>query len=149
VDLAEVIRQIAGDLEVLIHQKEAQIETHDLPSFKGAPMLLYQLFYNLINNSLKFARRGVPAQIVIGARLVNTDDRSRVRIDVRDNGIGFPQAHADQIFATFTRLHAKDQYEGTGLGLSLCKKIVERHGGTIEANSEPGEGAVFTITLPV
>jgi PAS domain S-box-containing protein len=146
VDVAELIRQISVDLEVLIQQKEARIETHDLPSIYGAPVLLYQLFYNLINNSLKFARKGVSAVIVIKAAGV---DGGRVRIDVRDNGIGFPQEYAESVFATFTRLHPKDHYEGTGLGLSLCKKIVERHGGTIEAMSHVGEGTLFRIELPV
>jgi signal transduction histidine kinase len=74
--------------------------------------------------------------------------RPWVEIEVRDNGIGFPQAYAKNIFSTFARLHPKDQYEGTGLGLSLCKKIVERHGGTIEASSHPGEGSVFRIFIP-
>jgi hypothetical protein len=69
-------------------------------------------------------------------------------IDMRDNGIGFPQAYAESIFSTFTRLHSKDEYEGTGLGLSLCKKIVERHGGSISATSRVEEGSVFTISLP-
>ncbi|HVU94044.1 MAG TPA: ATP-binding protein [Puia sp.] len=150
VDLAEVIGQIVTDLEVVIQQKEARIETHDLPVVHGAPMLLYQLFYNLINNSLKFARKGVPARVVITAYTRNGGPGGRpwVEIEVRDNGIGFPQAYAKNIFSTFTRLHPKDQYEGTGLGLSLCKKIVERHGGTIEASSHPGEGSVFRIFIP-
>jgi signal transduction histidine kinase len=109
--------------------------------------MLYQLFYNLVNNSLKFSRKGVPAVITIVAGAIGAD--RRVQIEVRDNGIGFPQEYADKIFATFTRLHPKDQYEGTGLGLSLCEKIVERHGGTIWATSKVGEGTVFTIELPV
>jgi PAS domain S-box-containing protein len=144
VDLSDLIGQIATDLEVLIQQKEASIDAEALPVVHGAPMLLYQLFYNLINNSLKFSRKGVPAVVTIAAR----EDAGRVTIEVRDNGIGFPQEYAGQIFSTFTRLHPKDQYEGTGLGLSLCKKIVERHGGTISASSRVGEGAVFTIVLP-
>jgi len=150
VDLAEVIGHIITDLEVMILQKEARIETHDLPVVYGAPMLLYQLFYNLINNSLKFARKDVPARVVIAAYTDHggAGGRPWVVIEVRDNGIGFSQAYAKKIFSTFTRLHPKDHYEGTGLGLSLCKKIVERHGGTIEASSQVGEGSVFTISLP-
>jgi signal transduction histidine kinase len=148
VDVAELIRQITIDLEVSIQQKEARIETRDLPVVHGAPLLLYQLFYNLINNSLKFARQGVPARIVIEGRPGEERDGRFVQIDVSDNGIGFPQAYAEKIFSTFTRLHPKDQYEGTGLGLSLCKKIVERHGGTIRGSSAPGEGSVFRIELP-
>jgi len=148
VDLGELIRQIALDLEVSIQQKEAQIETRNLPTLHGAPMLLYQLFYNLINNSLKFARKGVPARIVVEGPPTGSWDGKFVHIDVRDNGIGFPQDYSEKIFSTFARLHPKDQYEGTGLGLSLCKKIVERHGGTISGSGVPGEGSVFRIELP-
>lgn len=148
VDLAEVIGQIVTDLEVVIQQKEARIETRDLPVVYGAPLLLYQLFYNLINNSLKFARKGVPARVAILAYRHDGGGRPWVEIEVRDNGIGFPQAYADKIFSTFTRLHPKDQYEGTGLGLSLCKKITERHGWTIEASGTVGEGSVFRLVIP-
>jgi PAS domain S-box-containing protein len=150
VDLAEVIGQIISDLEVVIQQKEARVESSGLPVVYGAPMLLYQLFYNLINNSLKFSRQGVPARVFIAARELDggPDGRSWVEITVRDNGIGFPQLYAEKIFTTFTRLHPKDHYEGTGLGLSLCKKIVERHRGTIEASSRVGEGSIFRIVIP-
>ncbi len=150
VDLTELIGQIVTDLEVAIERKQARIETHELPVVQGAPMLLYQLFYNLINNSLKFARKDVPARVTITGYLDRggPGGRSWVEIEVRDNGIGFPQDYAQKIFATFTRLHPKDQYEGTGLGLSLCQKIVERHGGRIEASSEVGVGSVFRIFIP-
>jgi hypothetical protein len=147
VDLTGLIGKIAADLEVLIQQKEARIETRNLPSIDGAPVLLYQLFYNLLNNSLKFAREGVPAVIVIEAQSISVGEQEQVQVEVRDNGIGFPQEYAEKIFSTFIRLHPKDLYEGTGLGLSLCKKIVERHGGTISASGVPGEGAIFQIRL--
>ena len=144
VDLAELVGQIITDLEVVIQQKEARIEIQGLPVVYGAPMLLYQLFYNLINNSLKFARKGVPVRVLTTAYTHS----GRLEIEVRDNGIGFPQVYAKKIFSTFTRLHPKDQYEGTGLGLSLCKKIAERHGWAIEASSTVGEGSVFRIVIP-
>jgi PAS domain S-box-containing protein len=149
VDLGGLIRQIVLDLEVLIQQKQARVEASELPTIEGSPVLLYQLFYNLINNSLKFAQMDVPAVISIEAAPASIEGRDWWQIDVRDNGIGFPQMYADKIFATFTRLHPKDLYEGTGLGLSLCKKIVERHGGTIRAESRVGEGTVFRIKLPM
>lgn len=149
VDLSGVIQQIVFDLEVLILQKEARVEVSYLPTIQGAPVLLYQLFYNLINNSLKFARKDVPAVIVIEAAPVSIEGREWWQISVRDNGIGFAQVYAEKIFSTFVRLHSKDLYEGTGLGLSLCRKIVERHGGTIVGNSNPGEGSVFRIKLPM
>jgi signal transduction histidine kinase len=111
--------------------------------------LLHQLFYNLINNSLKFSQPDRAPVIQITAALLYENGAGLVSIQVKDNGIGFPQQDAERIFQTFTRLHAKDRYEGTGLGLALCKKIVDRHRGHIRATGVENEGAVFTITLPV
>ena len=103
-------------------------------------------FYNLINNSLKFSKEGTAPVIRIVAAQ-ETDDF--IRIEMADNGIGFHPNYATRIFAPFTRLHSKDAFEGSGLGLALCKKIVERHGGTIVARGRPGDGATFVIRLPV
>lgn len=149
VDLNEVIRQIQTDLELVIQQKSATVQHEDLPELEGAPVLLYQLFYNLMNNSLKFAKEDTPPIVRISSSLSSDDNENYAQITFADNGIGFEQSQADKIFDTFTRLNSKDRYEGTGLGLALCKKIVERHGGTIEAISEMGEGATFIIRLPV
>jgi len=111
-------------------------------------VLIYQLFYNLINNSLKFAKaEGLPV-ISVTADVVRADGTDMAAIAVSDNGIGFSQEHAGAIFHTFTRLNSKDKYEGTGLGLALCKKIVERHSGHISAAGEKGRGALFTVILP-
>lgn len=149
VDLNELFHNIESDLEVLLQQKSAVLEVAPLPSLKGAPVLLYQLFYNLINNSLKFSRAGVPPHIQVSATPVQKEGKSFIQIRVMDNGIGFDTEYAEQIFATFTRLNSKDQYEGTGLGLALCQKIVERHGGTISATSQKGLGSAFSILLPM
>lgn len=149
VNLGEVLRQIEHDLEVLLHQKDATLQTHNLPTVTGAPFLLYQLFYNLVNNSLKFVRPQVPPLIAVSATTTEKDGKPFTRIEVRDNGIGFDQAHASTIFGTFTRLHSKDKFEGTGLGLALCQKIVERHHGTIHAEGSLNEGACFVIELPL
>ena len=149
VDLNETIKNIENDLELLITQKKATIQYRHLPSVEGASVLLYQLFYNLINNSLKFSKPGQPSLITITSALVQKNNKEFAQIDIRDNGIGFEQEFAGRIFETFLRLNSKDQYEGTGLGLSLCKRIVERHGGTIEAFSEPGKGADFCILIPL
>ncbi|MBS1662182.1 MAG: PAS domain S-box protein [Bacteroidetes bacterium] len=149
VDLDQVLRQIESDLEVTIHDRNATIRHAGLPIIEGAPVLVYQLFYNLINNSLKFVKKGIPAQLTITGKIETQNGKTFALIDVADNGIGFPQDYAENIFNTFTRLNAKDQYEGTGLGLALCKKIVERHGGSITATSKMNEGAVFHISLPV
>ncbi|RZJ71790.1 PAS domain-containing protein [Flavobacterium sp.] len=145
VDLNEVMRNIETDLEVALQKTGGKIQFSNLPTLEGAPVLLYQLFYNLINNSIKFAKADVCPEIAINAEI----GENRAKITVSDNGIGFGEAHAQKIFETFTRLHSKDQYEGTGLGLSLCKKIVERHGGTISAHGSSGKGAIFVIELPL
>lgn len=145
VDLNQVIRGIESDLEISIEQRNAKIVSDNLPTVNGSMVLLYQLFYNLVNNSLKFAARGIPPEI----RITCEREGGFYRIDVKDNGIGFPAKFSDAIFETFTRLNSKDQYEGTGLGLSLCKKIVERHGGSIKASSDESDGALFTVLLPV
>jgi signal transduction histidine kinase len=145
VDLNPIIRGIETDLELPIGQKKATLHYSQLPTIEGAAVLLYQLFYNLINNSLKFSRPDVPSHIEISAKI----DRDQALIRLTDNGIGFDQEQAERIFDSFFQLNAKDKYEGTGLGLSLCKKIVLRHGGTIEAAGKKGEGSEFRIRLPV
>jgi PAS domain S-box-containing protein len=149
VDTAQVVKQILQDLELIIAEKGAIIEHKDLPVIDGAEILIYQLFSNLLINSLKFSRSGVPPFITITAGAARKDNTEFVRITVADNGVGFALHQSEQIFNMFARLHSKDKYEGTGLGLSLCKKIVYRHGGTIEASGIAGEGAVFTIMLPI
>lgn len=149
IDLNQVLQQIEYDLEIKIQEREASIRYGGLPAIEGVPVLIHQLFYNLLNNSLKFVKKDVSPQITITAKTMTPDGTPWVSIDVADNGIGFLQDHAERIFNTFTRLNTKDQYEGTGLGLSLCKKIVERHGGTITATAAPGRGAIFNICLPV
>jgi signal transduction histidine kinase len=155
--LEEVIENIQSDLEVLIVKKAANIKYSNLPSLKGSPILIYQLFYNLVNNSLKFAKDGVPPMIEISAEKATAEElrnaginskRHYLRLQLQDNGIGFDNEEAKKIFGTFARLHPKDKYEGTGLGLSLCRKIVERHGGAIWAEGKEGEGATFSILLP-
>ena len=148
VNLNEILLNIETDLEVLIQQKGASIRYATFPGFEGAPLLIYQLFYNLINNSLKFAQKDIPPVILISSSLFTETENTQLEITLSDNGIGFSQQHADKIFNTFTRLNARDQYEGTGLGLALCKKIVERHNGIISARSEEGKGSTFTVTIP-
>lgn len=149
VDLNEVIKNIQNDLEVLILEKNATIKADELPVVEGAPVLLYQLFYNLINNSIKFSKENVPVVITIEASVTDLEGNRFAKIVVADNGIGFEQEQAEKIFTTFTRLNSKDKYEGTGLGLALCKKIVQRHSGFITARGERGKGAEFTILLPM
>lgn len=149
VDLNEVLKNIEVDLEIPLHQTAGMIQYAGLPVLEGARVLLYQLFYNLINNSIKFAKAGIAPRIIISSETYTENDVGLVRIQVEDNGIGFEPDLATQIFETFSRLNSKDKYEGTGLGLSLCKKIVERHGGTIVANGRKDIGAAFNIILPL
>lgn len=149
VNLNDILKDIKVDLEVSIEQKNAIINHQHLPTIEGSQVLLYQLFYNLINNSLKFAKATEAPIININAESYKERNRQFVRILVQDNGIGFDQDQAERIFNTFTRLNSKDKYEGTGLGLALCRKIVERHMGTIKAEAAEDEGALFIITLPI
>lgn len=149
VDLNEIIRNIETDLEIALQRSHGKILYQNLPKLEGASVLLYQLFYNLINNSIKFAQETIPPIISISAEIINDQDKSFALISLEDNGIGFDSNQTNHIFETFTRLNPKDRYEGTGLGLSLCKKIAERHGGSISASGTPNQGAVFTIKLPL
>jgi PAS domain S-box-containing protein len=149
VDLNETIKTIESDLELMMAQKSATIHYQNLPVIEGASVLLYQLFYNLVNNSLKFSKPDIPVKIEITSFITKKDEKEFAVITVKDNGIGFEQEFAQKIFETFLRLNSKDKFEGTGLGLSLCKRITERHGGAIEALGEPGEGSNFIIHLPV
>lgn len=149
VSLTDILRQIEHDLEIPIQQKQARLLIEDLPEIEGTGILIYQLFYNLLNNSLKFSAPGRPLEIAVRGTLIIQDDSPWVRIVVSDNGIGFDNQYAGRIFNTFSRLHSKDAYEGTGLGLALCQKIVIRHHGVIEASGQENNGASFTITLPL
>jgi two-component system, LuxR family, sensor kinase FixL len=157
VDLNDVIKNIESDLELPIQQKAGVVTYSDLPTVDGAPFLIYQLFYNLFNNSLKFTNPDVPPVIQITASPVAKETLKKYskdsnvphyQIDFTDNGIGFPQEYAATIFKTFSRLHAKEKYEGTGLGLSLCQTIVEKHHGVIEGHGKENAGATFRIILP-
>ncbi|GAA4323574.1 sensor histidine kinase [Flaviaesturariibacter amylovorans] len=152
VDLNRVLSDVQSDLELAILQKGARIEFGTLPVVPGIALLLHQLFANLLNNALKFTKPGTAPHIHISARQEErgTDGQRKAfwHFEVRDNGIGFDQDQADRMFAVFTRLPTRDSYEGTGLGLALCKRIVQRHGGDIYARSRQGEGATFHVLLP-
>lgn len=155
IDLTYLLQGVLTDLEMVIQQKDAKIDYHHLPVIQGNPFLLQQLFYNLLNNSLKFSNPSVKPVITIQsnyvdkANQVQSNPSDYLHLEFKDNGIGFNPAYAEKIFGIFTRLHAKDKFEGTGLGLALCKKIVQRHGGKIYAESEEGKGATFHIILPI
>ena len=145
VDLNRVLTEVESQLEARAGD-DAEIRWTDLPTVEGEEPLLTTLFVNLIGNSLKFRRPEVTPRITISAEQVGEE----WRINVRDNGIGIEAEFADKVFVIFQRLHARDAYEGTGIGLAMCRKIIEYHGGRIAlAASEPGRGARFVFTLPV
>ncbi len=149
VDLNNIIASIEKDLEILIEEKNAVVKREELPVITGVPVLMYQLFYNLINNALKFSKNNEESTISISCITEEIDLTSYARISIEDNGIGFSNEYIDKMFEAFIRLNSKDKYEGTGLGLALCKKIMDRHNGKIFASGENNNGAVFTILLPL
>ena len=148
VDLNTIIRSIENDLELSIQKQSAHLQYQHLHTVEGSSVLIYQLFYNLINNSLKFVKPDEPQKISLESKKIDRKGKAFIEITVKDNGIGFEQDQAERIFNTFTRLHSKDKYEGTGLGLALCKKIVQRHLGTITAKASQNAGAEFIVLLP-
>ena len=146
VELNSVVAGVISDLEPGIEQVKGHIEVHDLPVVQADPMQMRQLFQNLIGNALKFHRPDVPPMVVVNS--VPTPYADRYLLQITDNGIGFEQTYAERIFQPFERLHSRSVYEGTGIGLAIVRKIVERHGGQIEAQSTPGQGSTFTFSLP-
>ncbi len=173
-DLAVIAREAVSDLDMRIEQTGAHVDVEPLAEVEVDPVQIRQLFQNLIGNSLKFhgaaapririhgAFAGTAAAMHSGANCADDPgsgdacgdsggacDDACYKIFVQDNGIGFDEAHLERIFKPFQRLHGRGKYEGTGMGLAICRKIVERHGGGITARSAPGKGATFIVTLPV
>ena len=149
VDLAQIAQEVLSDLEIRIQQTEGSVEVGDLPVIEADPLLMRQLFQNLIGNALKFHKPGVPPAVKVWAEGCQMEEKPGkfICLHVQDQGIGFDEKHLEKLFVPFMRLHGRSSYEGTGMGLSICRKIAERHGGTITANSSPGEGATFTVIL--
>ncbi len=145
VRLDEVVKGVLSDLEVRIEQTRAKINVEKLPEIEADSSQLRQLFQNLLSNALKFHKEDVTPEIDISARTMGI----WCTIEFKDNGIGFDEQYLDRIFTIFQRLHGRHEYEGTGVGLAVCRKIVERHGGTLTARGTPGQGAIFVVTLPV
>jgi signal transduction histidine kinase len=145
-DLAAVTRGVLGDLEVSIAESGGRIDVRTLPTIDADASQIRQLFQNLLGNALKFRRPGVPPIVVVDAASSHNGDCT---ITVTDNGIGFKHEHGEKIFRMFERLHARNVYEGSGIGLAICRTIVERHGGTIDARSTIGQGTTFTVMLPI
>ncbi len=148
-DLGQIAREVLSDLEVRIEQTGGRVEVGALPALDADPLQMRQLLQNLIGNALKFHRAGEHPHVTVSGSVIRDGGPPRARIVVADDGIGFDMKYLDRIFTPFQRLHGRLEYEGTGMGLAVCRRIVERHGGTLTAESAPGEGARFLITLPV
>lgn len=172
VNLSTIVRFVQNDMEMRIQSTATRVEVSELPEVEGVPPQLQQLFQNLISNAIKFQREGSQPVIRISADVVKageltTEEKAWLRqyvvdlntsafdaipfcrVTVADNGIGFDQQYADKIFQIFQRLHGRGTYEGTGIGLAICRRIMENHHGLIRAEGRPGEGAAFTILLPL
>jgi len=157
VDLAEVAREVLNDLEGRIEQVKGRVEVGALPTIDAEALQMRQLLQNLIGNALKFRRPEAPPVVKVAAEIVDSpspEDGARVvkklcRLTVSDNGIGFDEKYLDRIFNVFQRLHSRNEYEGTGMGLAIARKIAVFHHGDITAKSRPGSGATFIVTLPV
>jgi light-regulated signal transduction histidine kinase (bacteriophytochrome) len=164
VDLGNIAREVLVDLEVLIEKTHAQVTVGDLPTIDADPSQIRQVLQNLIGNALKFQAPDAVPIVSIQAEMVdrqalldayplkrlhggNLDDQFCL-LAVHDNGIGFDEQYLEKIFAVFQRLHGRGEYEGTGVGLAVCRRITDRHGGAITARSRPGEGATFVVILP-
>ena len=156
VDLRRVTNEVLSDLETRIETTNGTIEIGELATIDADPMQMRQLLQNLIGNALKFNRPGVPPIVKIGGQICHSFAADKVEtagatycLNVGDNGIGFEDKYVEKIFKVFQRLHGRSEYEGTGIGLSVCRKIAERHGGNIKVQSTLGEGTTFTVNMPV
>jgi signal transduction histidine kinase len=166
VDLNAIVREVMGDLEVKLESVKGKVEAENLPVLEADPTQMRQLLQNLIGNALKFHRPDVPPMVKLYSRPFTPETmaadqisasgafrpeqgREYVQIVVEDNGIGFDNKYAERIFGVFQRLHGRDEYEGSGVGLAICRKIARRHHGEITAIGRPGEGAAFILTLPL
>jgi light-regulated signal transduction histidine kinase (bacteriophytochrome) len=151
--LNDVLAGVLSDLQIRIEETHATIDVDELPVIEADASQMRQLFQNLIGNALKFRKKDIGPVITVKAAIqwahALRNSGPAAVITIEDNGIGFEPQFKEQIFNIFQRLHSRNEYEGTGIGLATCRKIVERHQGLIEASGRPGEGALFTITVPV
>jgi light-regulated signal transduction histidine kinase (bacteriophytochrome) len=150
-DLNDIVKDAITELEIKIQQTNARIIIDPLPAVSVIPVLMRQVFYNLISNALKFRKKEVTPEIHIYAeqeKHPEIADSNYYRIFVKDNGMGFESQYSDDIFIVFKRLHSYHEIEGTGIGLSICKKIMEQHNGSIKATGEIDNGATFIVGIP-
>jgi signal transduction histidine kinase len=145
VDLNEVVRGVISDLEVRLEQSGGRVIVTPLPVVQANPLQMRQVFQNLLGNALKFKKIDAPPLVKVSAKVTNGNHE----ISVEDNGIGFEQQYAEKVFEVFQRLHSRGSYEGTGIGLAIVRKVLESHGGDVRAESTPGKGTLFLLTLPI
>ena len=158
VSLSQIIQQVLVDYELLIEEKEARIQIDSLPTIEANPIQLTQLFYNLIGNSLKFSKMDIQPLITVSSEIINEERTSEwpqlnpgaeyIEVNITDNGVGFDQEYASKIFSIFQRLPHQKEFEGYGIGLAICKKIIENHKGVIWAEGTVNQGAKFHFILP-
>jgi signal transduction histidine kinase len=155
-DMNALVKEVIADIDDAVREKHARILLDKLPVLFVNPGLIRPLFYNLISNSLKYSKKNVPplirisSEISFGRNGASKEGKHKYcRISITDNGIGFEQKHSEQIFSMFKRLHGNSEFEGTGIGLAICKKIAEQHNGFISARSKVNEGSTFIISLPM
>jgi light-regulated signal transduction histidine kinase (bacteriophytochrome) len=154
-DLNVLVKEVLAEMDSVMLDKKAEVIVDNLPSIPANPGLIRPLFYNLISNSIKYSKKDEPPVIKIRSEIAFPDEANRkdknnyCRIIFEDNGIGFDQQYAEQIFGMFKRLHHKTEYDGTGIGLAICKKIVEEHNGFITAKSKINQGSTFIVSLPL
>ena len=154
VSLKEVAEEVISDLEIRLEQTNGKVTLGNLPTVEADKLQMRRIFQNLVGNGLKFHRENVPPLIHITGRIFEKKQEEGpfatwLEIVFKDNGIGFENEHAEKIFTVFQRLHGRDEYDGTGIGLAICRRIAERHGGSIKADGNLGKGAIFTVYLPV
>jgi light-regulated signal transduction histidine kinase (bacteriophytochrome) len=157
VDLKQVAYDVVADLEGRVQQTRGRVEIGELPRIAADAVQMQQLLQNLISNALKFRREETPPYVCVSGRVVqgtangngDSEPEPQCELTVEDNGVGFDPEQADAIFEMFQRLHTRDRFDGNGMGLAICKKICERHRGTISATSTPGHGSKFVVRLPL
>lgn len=153
INLVDVINEVLEDLEILITDKKAIIQIGKLPVIKASNVQMRQLFSNLITNAIKYSKTNIPPLIQISQIDIESETPDQtsefVKIQIKDNGIGMEKNHLNKIFTIFQRLHARNEYSGNGIGLAICKKIIENHSGNITVESEPNEGTIFNLYFPI